>query len=261
MLYRLHNTYFLVGLFAVGFLAVMKYDRAFNLVTLGNVIAYVSQFFLLIYFSREKYVFYTKRALFGTVLVYYLLMCSLFMYISYVLDDDTFMFCKMDAWFYYTNGMKSAEIGFLENVNRLVHRYPFDDWGALVTSSLLMSIIPHKFFMNAFYMLLGAISSVMLFHMGKRFMPEVYAFEAALAYGISSFMVFFHCTFLKESLFLFLVISSIYFFFRAAIEKKYLAFLGVLVTTGLTVFFRTAVAAFIVMSFVAYYAISQKGNL
>lgn len=260
MLYRLHNTIFIIELLLIGFLAVLASDRSFCAMTVGTVVAFVSQLLLLIYFSQDKDVLHTNRVLFLTMLVYYVLVGALFMSISYYYDGDTFMLNKLDAMFYFKEGMKSVDMGLAENVQRIIRRFEPDDWGALLTSSVVLYLIPSKLFMNAIYMFAGAVSVVMLFHMGKHFMPVVYAFEAALAYGTSSFMVFYHCAYLKESLFVFYVIAAMYFFFRAAIERKYLSFFGAVICVAILAFYRPAVSAFLVISFFGYYAITQRGT-
>lgn len=260
MLYKLHNTIFIVELLLFALLVVLASNRSFCAMTVGTVVAFVSQVFLLIYFSQDKESLHTDGVLFLTVLVYYVLIGSLFMYVSYYYEGDTFMLNKIDAWFYYQEGMKSDDLGLTENLERITRRFESEDWGALLLSAVLMYLIPDKLFANAVFMIFGAVSVVMLYRMGKHFMPKVYAFEAALAYGTSSFMVFFHCSYLKESMFVFYVISAMYFFFRAAIETRPLSFVGTIIFTGIIVFYRPAVAAFLVIAFFGYYAITKRGS-
>ena len=79
MLYRLHNTIFIIELVLIGFLVVLASDRSFCAMTVGTVVAFVSQLLLLIYFSQEKDVLHTNRVLFLTMLVYYVLVGALFL--------------------------------------------------------------------------------------------------------------------------------------------------------------------------------------
>lgn len=260
MVNRLHHTYLIIGVLALGFLAVMQAKRALCVMTLITLFAYVTQLLMLIYFSREKAVHYTEKALFWIVILYGLMMATIFMLLSYSIDGDTFMFCKRDAIKYYDNSMLSSEIGFVENASRIIRKFDSGDYGMFLFSSFLMYLIPSKLFLNAVYLLTGAVSSIMLYRMGQIVMPKMYAFEAALAYGTSSFLIFFHCTFLKESLFVFLIIASMYYFYVAAVQKNYFAFTGVVICLGLIVFFRPAVTAMLAVSMAAYFAISQRGS-
>ena len=260
MLYKLHNNILIVGLLSIGVLGAMAVDRSCCLMTLGTVFAFMSQLGLLMFVSREDHRDFSEKTLFWTVLLYSLLIGAAFMLLSVYYSGDTFMFSKSDARFYYENSMKTADIGLTANIRRFTALYDFDDCGALVFDSVLMAIIPSKFFLNAVYMLTGAFSAVMLFRIGQHLMPRVYAYLAGLAYGTSSFLIFFHCTFLKESIFVFLVICAMYFFYEAVLGQKALSYLWTAFFLFLILFFRPAVSAMLVVGFLAYFAVSKRGH-
>ena len=260
MLYRLHSNILIVGLLSIGLLGALALERSFCLMTLGTLLAYVTQLGLLMYFSRDERQRLSEKVLFFTVLLYSLFIGTAFMLISVYYSGDTFMLSKSDAWFYYENSMKTRDIGLAANVERLVGRYEFDDCGALIFDSLMMAIIPSKFFLNAIYMITGAFSALMLFRIGLHFMPRIYAYLAALAYGTSSFLIFFHCSFLKESIFIFLVVCALYYFYKAVFDQKQVAYAGVALSLGLILFFRPAISALLLMAFLIYFAVSQRGK-
>lgn len=260
MLYRLHNYYLIIGLLLIGFLAVMSMGRALSSVTPITLFAYISQILLIMRFAREKDVFYTNRALFWTVLLYNLILAMIIIVFSESYGGEKFLLSDADAAYYHREGIKSAELGFIENAKRIINTQPTDDWGALIFSAFMMNLIPSRFFMNAFYVFTGTVSSLMLFYIGKPFMPAKFAFIAALAYGTSSYLILFHCTFLKESLFLFLIVSSMYGFYKSMLEGKHGYLIVVLICLVCIFFFRPAVAAFLIISFVSYYAIKLRGS-
>ena len=260
MLYRLQTNALIVGLLTIGFLAVVFSDRAFCLMTVGTIVAFISQVVLILLFSQGKDTAYTDKGLFWSVLLYGLVCGIWFMSISYYYDGDTFMLSKTDAMFYYRNSIKVVDIGFWENAKRLFKTFDFDDCGALVFDSLVLSIIPDKLFLNSINIFTGAISSVMLFRIGQHYLPNSYAFCAGLAYATSSYLIFFHCSFLKESNFVFLIISSTYFFYNAFIDENQLAFVGMIISLVLSVFYRPAVVAFMIISFAIYFAIKLRGT-
>lgn len=239
---------------------VMTIDRALCPMTIGTLVAFVSQMCLLISFSQGNQESYSVRTLFYIVLIYNFMLGFVFMWISYHYDGDTFMFNKTDAMFYFTKCIKVVDIGFFSNAKQILGEYEFEDWGALILDSLFLSIIPNKLFVNAIYIFTGALSSVMLFRIGNHFMPEKYAFEAALAYGTSSFLILFHCTFLKESFFVFFVICAMFYFYRAITEGNYWTYIWTVFFLVMVALFRPAVSAMIVMGFVIYYAITQRGT-
>ena len=170
------------------------------------------------------------------------------------------MLTKSDAMIYYKESIRAYDIGLFQNVERIVQKYKYDDWGSLFYDSFFMSIIPDKLFLNLSYMMVGSISSVLLFRICCHYMPNAYAFVAALAYGTSSFAITFHCTFLKESLFVTVVICTMYNICRLIHKESNQAIFGVIFSLSLLFFFRPAVAAFVIIGFSVYFAIKLHGS-
>lgn len=260
MLYKLHTNIFIIGLLAYGFIAVAISNRAFSIMGLCFLVSFVTQMCLLLIFSQEKETHYSERTLFWTVLTYTVLLGTGFMLYSFYLDGDTFLFSKLDAMFYYKNSMKFAELGVVKGFQYICGTFKYDDWGALIMDGLVLSIIPSKLFMNAINMVLGAISSVFLFRIGKQYMPDSYAFLAALGFGTSSYMVFFHCSFLKESAFVFFALSTLYYQHKFMTTQSRSSLFAVVFFVVIQLFFRPAVAAMELVSIMAYYAITQRRN-
>ncbi len=259
MLYKLHNNIFICYLITLGWMACMLYQQL-DIMVAGSLLAFVSQLSLLLYFTKEKRNIYSEKVLFVIVFIYSILIGTVFMSLSYIVDNDTFMFTKVDAMIYYKESIKAYDVGFLQNFAHIMERYDFDDWGSFFYDSLLMSLIPDKLFLNLTYMLLGAFSSILLFRIGCHYMPKTYAYVGALAYGTSSFLISFHCSFLKESLFVTIVICNFYYLCKLIHNENKLALPGALFFSGLLFFFRPAVAAFIIMSFFVYLAIKNNGS-
>lgn len=260
MLYKHNTIIFIYGFLTMGLIACWNYKHSFDLMALGTMFAFVSQMSLLMFFVREEKKEYSDTTLFFTVFAYSLMLGVFFMTLSQHFAGDTFMLSKMDAMLYYKGSMRAYDVGFIENVKRLMRIKSFDDWGAYTYDSFLMSIIPSKYFLNFTYMLIGATSSVLLFRIGRHFMPESYAFVGAMAYGTSSFLITFECTFLKEPLFVFLIICAMYHLCKGIHKESNYAYLYAYFFLFLLFFFRPAVAAFIIMSFGIYIAIKQHGS-
>jgi len=227
---------------------------------LNTLIAFVTQISLMLYFAKNTELTSSPRTLFITVLIYSIMAGGVFMFVSNYYSNDTFMLSKGDAMLYYKESMKVSEMGFLEGATHLMSSHDYDDWGSYFFDSFLMSIIPNKLFLNLVYTVLGAFSAVFLFLIGRNYMPDVYAFMAGLAYGTSSFMIFFNCSFLKEALFVFLVVAGMYNMYQYInTNARSSLFTGILFI-GAIVFFRPAVAAFEIASIFVYYGIILKGR-
>lgn len=259
-LYKFHTNVFIVGLLMMGFLTALATDRSVHPMTFAPFVAFVTQMALMLHFSKEGQMDFSENTLVITVLLYFILMGTFFMLISLYIDGDTFLFSKVDAMFYYRESMKAANQGLPEGILYLTRTYHADDWGALVFDAIIMSIISNKLLLNLVYVILATISSLYLFRIGKAFMPESYAFLATLAYSTSSFSVYYNCTFLKESVFLFLVVSVFYHLYQAITCGSRSAFFAIGIYTIAIAFFRPAVIAFIAASIFIYYGIKQKGT-
>lgn len=260
MLYKLHINIFMVGILTIGFIATMVMEKVLCLMTFAPMLAFFTQMCILMYFSRDTDTEYSGKTLFSMVFSYTLLLSVLFMLLSVYYDDDTFVFNKADAMFYYSEAMKVNDLGLMGVLEYITTKYKFDDWGALVFDSVMLFIIPSKLFVNFIYTILGAVSSVYIYRIGRNFMPNAYAFLAALAYSTSSYVVFLNSSFLKESLFSFLVVSVMYHQYNAIFKKSSMSLFGVGLFIVLIFFFRPAVAAFLASSIFVYYGITLKRN-
>ena len=260
MLYKWHYNIFIIGLLTISLIGIWTNQFSFDLMALGTMVAFVSQMSLLLFFAQNEGGRFAEKTLFVIVLIYSILLGVVFMSLSEYFDGDTFMLTKKDAMLYYKGSMRANDVGFIENAAYIMKVRDFDDWGAFLYDSFLMSIIPSKFFLNFSYMLTGAISSVLLFRIGQHYMPEAYAFVGAMAYGTSSYLIMFHCTFLKESLFVFLVICTLYHLCKGIHQENSHAYPFAVLFLFLLFFFRPAVAAFIIISFAVYIAVKQHGS-
>ena len=176
MLYRLHNNIFIVGLLTLCFLVVISSGRALCAITPFTMFAFITQMALLLWFSHEDINSYSEKDLFLVVLIYSFLIAGLIIVISNFFLGEEFLWEDPDGVFYYKEGLRSMELGLAENVIRIISRFGFDDWGALILSAFMMYVIPSSFFMNALHILTGAISAVLLFRIGKHLMSKKYAF-------------------------------------------------------------------------------------
>jgi len=235
-------------------------QKAMNLMALASVVSLTTQLAVLLYYSHEDYVDYSDRSLFHTTFIYTFSLGIFFMLISEYYDGDNFLFSKQDALFYFKQSSKVWEVGLSDNIMRIMREFESEDWGALFYDTIALYLVPNKLFVNFINTFLGATGAVYLYRIGKCFMPYSYAFLASLAYSTSSYIVFFNCSFLKESIFVFFVISVLYYHYQYVLNNSRLSLFGMILCVGILFFFRPAVAAFIVLSLFVYYAIKQKGN-
>lgn len=199
--------------------------------------------------SLQSNRFFKKENLAVIVLSISIIEVSLFQLLSFHIDGDTFVFSKADAIGYYTVGVKMSQMPISDGFHYMsdVLGAGFDDWGAFLWISTMFRIIPSQQFLSFSYCVVSTISALMLFDIGRNFMPRKYAFMSALSFSLASFIVVHHALCLKETFMVACIIASFDGFVTFVRKRRkrflYLAVFSVLlvflfrVPTGLLLFF------------------------
>lgn len=193
--------------------------------------------------------FFTKRNLVFAVFLYSLAAVGPYHVLSYSIDGDTFLFSKIDAILYFDGSMSMSKMGISESFKYLSNAHGFDDWGAFAWMSSMYRIVASKLFLNFSYCVLGTISAVMLFNIGRTFMPRRYAYMAALTFSIASFTIFFYASSLKETVMVFLIIASFNSFYSFLRSKNIWSLLFAFLWAVLLLFFRVPTSLLLMLSF------------
>lgn len=197
-----------------------------------------------------------------TIFAYSVVFVILYLLMSDYYVDNTFLFSEADAKTYEKGSFELLDVPFDGWVaHKVKGGANFDDWGASMTMSLMLHIIPSKLFVNFCYILLDTVSGLCLFKMGKTIMTPRYAYMAALSYAISSYSLFYMGCYLKEEIMVTIVIISLFFLCMYRHHGK----LGYLVGGGvfslLVLFFRPAVAIFIWAAFMVMLYFKSKNGV
>ena len=216
----------------------------------------VSAFTFLIYgiviykSSQQSNSFFKYKNLAIIVFCISIIEVIIFQLLSYYIEGDTFVFSKTDAIGYYVGAMKMAQMSFGDGVRYLsdVLGYGMDDWGAFLWISSIFRIVPSLQFLSFIYCIVGTLSSLMLFDIGRNLMPRRYAFMAALSFSVSSFMLVHDSQCLKEIIMVFCIIAvfECFFIYIRKKENKYL-FLAILCSL-LVFLFRIPTALLLILS-------------
>lgn len=259
MLNRFFNSYLCVGIIVYCLLFILI-GNAFTWTTLVGFLALLSSGSLLLYYCNRQDDYFTEGTLFAVVLVYSFVFVCLYYAVSYYYDNDLYLFSKTDAKIYEGISNKMSETTLDKAFIILKAKLKsFDDWGAPFFMSTILRIYPSKIFLNVIYIFLGAFSSLYLYGIGKYLMSNKMAYIAAFAYSTSSFVIYFHGTFLKESIFLFLVTGMFYYFYKF-IERRKIYYIALIVFFSLSVlFFRPVVTMFFGVGITLYY-LTDKNN-
>ena len=207
--------YIIIGLFLYVILYIL-YGDVYSYYNILNFMAFISYAFLLYTATNRQEGYYKARRLAITVFFYTLIFVGMYQYMGEYYAGNTFLFSEADAKTYQkiVNSMVGMPvwkwIPYLQNDVR----WGYDDYGAPIFMSIIYGIFPHKLFLNFIYILLNVASAVMLFRISEAFMMKSYAYLATLTYSTASYVIFFMGSGLKEVVFMFAIISSMYMLYR-----------------------------------------------
>ncbi len=259
LLKKFHKKIAIAGLLLFSVIILFKVDSCLTWGTALSLISFVT-FIALVYYSIGKSdSYYTGSRLFCTTFVYSLLMVSAYLWYSWEADGDLFVFSKVDALLYSDLSMQMKDMSLAKKIGFLVERsWGTDDWGAFISMSTILGIIPHKLFLNFCYVIIGGITALFIYRTGKRLMDKQYAYIASLSYSTASFSIYYYSSFLKETLFILFVVLLINSFYKCVVNKHYTSFVYVAVYTLSLLFFRPAVAVFVWTGIGLYYVLGLK---
>ena len=236
-------------------------EQACFFINIVNISVFVGFVLLVLVSYYQKDEFYTKTRLGLTTFVFSMCAVTLYCYMSDYYTGDTFLFSKLDALAYYkmSNGLASSN--FTHWYEILTSRgWNFDDWGAPVGMSFFYMIWPSKATLNIGYVVLTSIAAVSMFDMAKTFMIKRYAYMVALTYSVSSYMLFFNGSHLKESFMSFITIESFAFLYKYINEEKVIYLIIALLFSVFMAFFRVPVMGLMWMGGITYLLL-RKGSL
>lgn len=261
VLKNINTSYCYIGfiLYLLFFVANMKDMDSFYL-SIVSFITFMVYGAVVWKVSLQKSAFFRKSNLFLIVFFVSVFECILYKLLSYYIDADLFLFSKADARRYFYDSIKMSEMNVGESIHYILKSYGFDDLGAFLSISSIFRLFPTLIFLNLVFCLLGTLSALMIFKIARFFMPRRYAFIASFTFSASSFITTFHSYCLKETIMLFFIIASFYFFYLYVYVKKTGCILLTLLCVSMVFMFRTPTALLLVATFgFAYILLNTKG--
>lgn len=182
-----------------------------------HIFSFILYFCLLMYSSKKALNYYSKWNLIFIVFIFSFFLVVLYNFISYVYNNNFFVFSEVDALTYHNESLEMASRSFIEGIKYYLSFRDIDDLGAVLISSSLYRLIESNLFLNFFYILIGLITVLGIYRICSHFLSKKYAFVCSLSYGLASFVLWFHASGLKES---FMVMLVVLFFDRYYLYLK-----------------------------------------
>lgn len=250
ILKKINKAYWCIGLllYAVfSFMTIQSMDYLY--LYLASLVTFITFGLAVSIAYSRKNAFFSQKRIIPTVFIYLLASVAFYQILSYSINGDTFVFSKVDAILYFNVSMLMSKMELTDSFRYLSNAYGFDDWGAFVWISSMFRIISLKLFLNFSYCVLGTISAVMLFNIGRTFMPRRYAYMASLTFSIASFTIFFHASCLKESVMMFLIVTSFNSFYSYIRTKNIRSLLFAMLWATSLLLFRVPTSLLLILSF------------
>lgn len=245
---------------AIYIILFVFWNNLFSYYNLLNITVFASYAFLLYICSIRPDDYFTKKRLTLTTFFYLLFFVSQYLSMSDFYTGNTMMFSEMDAKAYLKHSTHLANIPFSQYITYLKSiGWGYDDWGAPITLSFLLTIVPSKLFINFCFIIMGTIGAGSLFDIGKSIMQVKYAYIGSLSYSLASYTIFFYSSFLKEAILVFIVIESVWFLYKYFSGNSFHNLIVGLSISILLFFFRPPIAVFLWLAVVSYF-IMQRGN-
>ena len=260
MLKIILNRYLLFGIL-LNIILIFFLNIEYSLVYFFNI------FSLLIYYNLIKSklnkptVHFSSNRLALEVFFYSFFFVIAFNLISYSFNNDFFVFSDKDAVVYHLEALNIINNDFLTGINNFLEDWKSEDLGIIIYLSLLYQIVASNLIVNFSNLLIGVVSSVLIFRIGNKFMSKKYAYLAALSYSTSSFVLWFHSSGLKESLLIFFIILSFDQYYQYFDRKKTINIVLLSTSMFLITLFRPAISVLILISMFFSFFVSKRKSL
>jgi 4-amino-4-deoxy-L-arabinose transferase-like glycosyltransferase len=231
-------------------IAIVNVSIDYNVeVFIVNMMLMIAYYVVIIKATTTNINNYEPR-LIGIVVLYNLFGISLYNYLFYFNGGSLLEFNPVDSAFYHNEALKMATYSINDIINHFDSIRAIDDYGFPLFIALLYKVFASNIVINLVYLIINARTVILLYRIGTNMVSNHLAYISALIYGISSYSIFYQSSGLKETLMVFFIINSFYYYHKFINQGKQKYLLFAIGSASLVVFFRVVVVLFILVSFI-----------
>jgi hypothetical protein len=186
-----------------------------------------------------------KKIVFITVFSYSILAVVTLNFISFYTTGNYYVFSDVDAIYYHDMAIAGTGKDIFQSINYYIQRVNFDDLGMVIVLRVVYSLAESNLLFNFFNIVIGSTISVLIFSICKNIMNRKMAALCAVSYGISSYMLWFYSSGLKESFMLLVIVLSFHQYYNG---HRKISNLRLYIFPALLLVFRPAITVFILAS-------------
>lgn len=221
----------------------------------NTLVFFTSAIFMLMYhliLILSVYIKNAKSEVFVIYVVFVFLLTGIFNAIFIDHRGDNFEFTGSDSLTYERYSLAATEFGYFEGVQDFVEssKYGYDDAGMIYYLSFLYRIIKDPLFPRFVNVFLSILTVFMMYSLARTFLEDQTARIMTLMFGAASYTVYYMASGLKETLFVFLIILSLYCYklYRVDKKKQYIWYMVLAVAS--IFLFRIPVALFLLFAII-----------
>ena len=260
MLKLILNRYILFAVL-LNLIMIISLEESYILVYIFNILS-IGCYYLVLFSKLPKPLsFFNPIRLASIVFFYSLFFVIAFNAISYYYNGNFYVFSESDAVFYHEFSKRIVNLSFWDGLNLFLLQATFEDLGVILIISALYKIVASNLLLNFFYLLIGVLTSLLIFRIGRNFMSQKYAFLSALAYSTSSFVLWFHASGLKESIMIFWIILFYDQYYKYITRKRMFNILLMSFSLLALLLFRPVIIVFILGSVFTTLLLSKRKSI
>ena len=260
MLKLILNRYILFAVL-LNLIMIISLEESYILVYIFNILS-IGCYYLVLFSKLPKPLsFFNPIRLASIVFFYSLFFVIAFNAISYYYNGNFYIFSESDAVFYHEFSKRIVNLSFWDGLNLFLLQATFEDLGVILIISALYKIVASNLLLNFFYLLIGVLTSLLIFRIGRNFMSQKYAFLSALAYSTSSFVLWFHASGLKESIMIFWIILFYDQYYKYITRKRMFNILLMSFSLLALLLFRPVIIVFILGSVFTTLLLSKRKSI
>lgn len=214
---------------------------------IANLVTTITYLYLLLWFSQGK-IHLKTSTLITIVFIHNLIFVGLYNTLFYLDHGNFFAYSAVDSLQYNSIAINMASSSFLNSFSFIPQHWDIDDYGFPVFVSLLYRVINSPLLVNFINVIFNATTIFFMYKIGRSFLTKKYAQFASLVFGISTYSIFFQTSGLKETLMVFLITGSFYYYFKYTRSNRNIYLIVSLLWCMSVFFFRVPLVYFIFIS-------------
>lgn len=250
------NNFFVLSSLLIFLLLIGKFE--FVPIFIFNVFALISFYFIINWFYNTNST-YSASKLGTVILIYSLFSVAILNAISYYFRGNYFVFSEVDASTYNMQAHAMASKPISESIKYFYSNGGnTEDLGAPLIISTIYRIVESNLMLNFFYILCNVFTAIALFRIGKRFMSIKYAFLSSLTFSISSYVIWFQASGLKETVLVMLIVLFYDQYYKYLSQRRILNIIFSATYLLALLLFRPAIMFFLIGSVIITFFLTRR---